>query len=97
MSYYQKSKFSVTNHALVRARQRLPDAKDKSDLILEYHLLSLLEQAGNPEFKDNYYDYYYLYQYDKKMLYVVVNRNSNLVITVTKMSVEKQLSICFKK
>lgn len=97
MSYYQKSKFTITTHALVRARQRLPDAKDKSDLILEYHLLNLLEQVGSPEFKDNYYDYYYLYQYDKKLLYVVVNRNNNLVITVTKMSVEKQLSICYKK
>lgn len=97
MSYYQRSKFSVTTHALVRAKQRLPDAKDKSDLILEYHLLNLLEQAGNPEFKDKYFDYYYLYQYNKKSLYVVVNRHSNLIVTITKMSVEKQLSISYKK
>ncbi|MDE5617729.1 MAG: hypothetical protein K2I36_02715 [Ureaplasma sp.] len=97
MSYYQKNKFSITKHALVRAKQRLPDAKDKSDLILEFHLLNLLQQIGRPEFMDNHYDYYHLYQYDKKYLYVVVNRSSNLIITVTKISIEKQLNICYKK
>jgi hypothetical protein len=89
MSYYQRPKFNVTDHCILRVKQRLKISGDVFDLRIK-----VAEMISNSylEFKDS--DNYSYYLYDaKQSTYFVVDTNSNIAITFTKISYDKKIKL----
>ena len=91
MSYYQKNKFIITDHALIRVKQRIENFKHKSDFEIVQLLNDYLNNT-NVEFSDNNYDYYH-YDCKIKYLYIVVKRCNSLIISVTPISHAKKINL----
>ncbi len=93
MGFYNTSKFIITHHALIRAKERLDWGID-SDLIIEAKLKVMLSQSY-VEFDSKGYLYYPIPNSDK--YYFVVKENENqdkfLVTTVTEMSMAKKMKL----
>lgn len=93
MSYYQRSSFSVSNHAISRAKQRVNNWKTLDDFQIRVNIINLLNKSYSPEFSDKNYDYYHLYDEFNKYLYIIVKRNSGLVVSITPISHHKKIHI----
>ncbi|AHI53891.1 hypothetical protein SSABA_v1c04840 [Spiroplasma sabaudiense Ar-1343] len=91
MSYYFKHNYSFSDHGLQRASERLR-LKDMDFFSVKEHCMKLIDNS--------------LYQFEtsrhiyikvaKSELFFVVNKLNNLVVTVTKMSVSRQLEVIDK-
>ena len=93
MSYYQRSKFSVSNHAILRARQRIRGLQFLDEVMVRGIILDMLSKIGMPEFSDSTCDYYRIHGQKDKYLYFVVQRANQLVTTVTPISFEKKYNL----
>ena len=93
MSYYQRSKFVVSNHAILRARQRIKGLQFLDEVMVRGIILDILAKIGAPEFSDTFCDYYRVHGQKDKYLYIVVQRNNHLVTTITPISFEKKYNL----
>lgn len=90
MSFYFQSKFIVTDHCLVRLKQRIPRFKEMSNLLAEASLKDLLRQL-QPEFQDAHTDYYFIERIKGKDYYAVVRREKHLITTIKPISANQKI------
>lgn len=91
MSYYKKSKFIITNHAVDRAKKRM-NMKNESDFMVKIKIKEIIEYSY-AEFSNN--DIYYYQVPNQSDYYFVVkmkNDNEYIVMTITKMSYDKKIN-----
>lgn len=93
MSYYQKSNYIVTNHAICRAKQRIKEWAIFDDFQIRIKINNFLTQCNGPDFSDSNYDYYHFNNSQNKYLYFIVNKNNGLVISLTPISHHKKIHI----
>ena len=93
MSYYQKSKFSVSDHAIARAKQRIPEYSNLDNFDVKTEIINYLYKHSFPEFSDFKCDYYLYSKLPNKYLYIIVDKKTNLVISITPISHNKKISI----
>lgn len=96
MSYYQKNNFSFTDHAIVRAKERITEYSKLSNLMVKVELLNLLRLVPYPEFEDKRFAYYHLPNKVSKYLYAVVEKKNNLIVTVTTITHQKKIDLFSK-
>ncbi|UWD35279.1 hypothetical protein NX779_01420 [Mycoplasma cottewii] len=85
MSYYYRHNFSFSYHGLQRAKERLK-LKDKKDYEVKEICLDHIRNSTK-SFHDSRYNYI---SASNTNIYFVVEKNSNLIVTVTEISAEKQ-------
>ncbi|PPE05069.1 hypothetical protein EELLY_v1c07570 [Entomoplasma ellychniae] len=88
MSYYYKPIINYTSHALQRAKERL-NLKDKPDWEVKAAIKKHM-QASTKSFDQKNTVYVSASNSD---IYFVIDMNTNTLITVTKVSPEKMLSL----
>lgn len=93
MSYYQKSKFCVSDHAIARAKQRIPEFSYLDNFDVKTRIINYLYKHYFPEFSDLNYDYYHFNNISSKYLYIIVDKKTNLVISITPISHHKKINI----
>ncbi len=93
MSYYQKSNFKVTSHAISRAKLRIKNWNNYDDFQIRIKIIQFLENNQFPEFSDNLYDYYHFPDNYNKYLYFIVDNKKGLVISLTPISYYKKINI----
>lgn len=87
MSYYFKNKYQFTNHGLLRIKDRL-NLKTKTDLeIINY--CSKLIDLSHEIYETNTMKYVKI---NNKNLYFVINKNGNLILTLSPIKPEKLLA-----
>lgn len=96
MSYYYRSKFSVSNHAILRARQRIKGLRELDEVMVRGKIIEMLEKIRNFEFEDSTHMYYRIYGQKDHYLYFVVQKSNFLVTTVTPISFEKKYKLLNK-
>jgi len=92
MSFYSKSDFAITHHALIRAKERLNWGND-GDLIIEAKLKEMLSK-GYIEFDKNNVFYYRVQELDDYYFVVVKSEKDDklLLTTITKISMSKRIN-----
>ncbi len=92
MSFYNKSNFAITHHALIRAKERLDWGKD-SNLIIEAKLKDMLSR-GYIEFENNGALYYRVQELDDYYFIVIESEKDDklLLTTITKISMSKRMN-----
>lgn len=93
MSYYQKSNFKFTNHAIARAKQRIPFLGQMSDLMIQSKILEFLEIMAVPDFFDRNYQYFRINWAYQNYLYVVATKTTNIIVTITTISHAKKINL----
>ena len=89
MSYYQKDNHVFSYHGLQRCKERL-GLKDIDDFQVHQEVMKLIRNSSHFfETKNEIY----IAAGNTKQLYFVINKTNNLIITCTKISVEKQLTL----
>lgn len=88
MSFYSRNEFSVSHHAIERAKQRLNYSG--SNLEIE---LRILKDLDGVHFEFETRTDYYFEVPNKYNYYFVVSKNNSLVITVSRISYNKKLSL----
>lgn len=88
MSYYYKSNISYSSHALQRAKERL-NLKEKKDWEVKEQVKKHI-QASTKSFDKGYTTYVSASNTD---IYFVIDVRTNTIITVTKISPEKMLTL----
>ncbi|AVP49128.1 hypothetical protein [Williamsoniiplasma luminosum] len=88
MSYYYKHNYSFSYHGMQRVKERL-NMKDVEDFKVKDEVMRLIK-LSNSQFETRY-DLYI--SAGNSQLYFVINKESNLIVTCTKVSVEKQLEL----
>ncbi|WP_027063227.1 hypothetical protein [Mesoplasma seiffertii] len=88
MSFYYKHNYVFSDHGLQRCRERLnlksaPDYEVKEAVIKHIQNSTRSFEAGNEIYISA----------SNTQIYFIIDRRSNLIITATKISAEKQLSI----
>ncbi|AXK51166.1 hypothetical protein [Spiroplasma alleghenense] len=91
MSYYFKHNYVFTDHGLQRACERLNLNKENMFEAKE-HCMKLIDKSTY-EFHTTNHIYI---RVGKTEIFFVINKLQNLIITVTKMSVAKQLEVIDK-
>lgn len=92
MKKHNFQKFNFSNHSLIRAKQRLEEInKNDNELIIQSKLREMLNKISVHEFEDN--NHYYFKIPNVFSTYIVVKKNNNLVITITKISDHKKIKI----
>lgn len=95
MTKHNFQKFIFSNHALMRCKERIKDInKNDSDLIIQSKLRGLLIKIEFHEFEDK--NHYYFKVPNQYGMYVVVKKSNYLVITVTKISDAKKITLLSK-
>ncbi|MCL8211173.1 hypothetical protein LD125_00323 [Mesoplasma sp. JKS002658] len=93
MSYYQQaSNFEYSDHGLQRVKERLK-MKDKTDWEVREEVRRLVNLSTHG-FEDNHY--YYVGVGKSKDMFFVFSKDENVLITCTKISVEKQMKLISK-
>jgi len=88
MSYYYKSEYNFSDHALQRCKERL-NMKNQSDSVVKKRVNELIKKSIRSfETKKEIY-----ISAGNSDLFFVINKENNLIITCTKISVEKQLTL----
>lgn len=85
MSYYFKSKFSLTNHGFIRIKQRIKKCQNMSFNEVITYVNNLLDNVTY-EFSDHQYKYYRYPLSDLYSYYFYVEKNNNLIVTFSPMS-----------
>ncbi|WP_339022308.1 hypothetical protein [Spiroplasma endosymbiont of Crioceris asparagi] len=88
MSYYEKNKYSISTHSFYRIKERL-NMRSKTDLELNIFVNELINNST--DVIDTKKTLYVNTQIND--VYLVIDKISNLVITATKISHEKQIRI----
>ncbi|ATZ17325.1 hypothetical protein ELUMI_v1c06030 [Williamsoniiplasma luminosum] len=88
MSYYYKHNYSFSYHGMQRVKERL-NMKGVEDFKVKDEVMRLIK-LSNSQFETRY-DLYI--SAGNSQLYFVINKESNLIVTCTKVSVEKQLEL----
>lgn len=91
MSYYFKSYYSFSDHALARAKERLK-LKHLSDLEITNYCLKLIESSHEIHETKNY-SYINVNQTN---LFFVLSKNENLIITLSPFKPDRLLGILDK-
>ncbi|WP_338973067.1 hypothetical protein [Spiroplasma endosymbiont of Panorpa germanica] len=91
MSYYFKHNYVFSDHGLQRACERLKLNRENTFEAKE-HCMKLIDKSTY-EFETSNHIYIKI---AKTELFFVVNKTNNLIITVTQMSVSKQLEVIEK-
>lgn len=93
MSYYQRSKYQVSNHAILRARQRIPGLKYLDEVMVRGKILEMIDRISSYEFTDGHCDYYHIPNQKCPYLYFVVNKHNQLIMTISPISFEKKFQL----
>ena len=91
MGYYYQHHLNFSFHCLQRIRQRIPIFKNENDWIIKEKIIKMIDNSSDRiETTQNLY-----IKLDdlKRDLYVVVEKKSRLIVTVTPMSPGKLLDI----
>lgn len=93
MSYYERSSFRFTDHAITRAKQRIANLANESSLMIQTKILELLRQTPAPEFIDHKYKYFRIHWQNPKYLYIVATKDTNVIVTITTISELKKINL----
>lgn len=88
MSYYYKHDYNFSYHGLQRCKERLR-LKDVEDFKVKEIVMTLIKQSTH-SFETNNEIYI---KAGKSHNYFIINKTSNLIITCTQVSIEKQFSL----
>ncbi len=88
MSYYYSHQFQFSTHGLQRIKERL-NIKHMDDFQAKDHCIKLLENHGD-YFEDRNFRYYQVLQ---KNLYFVVQKDGDVIVTLTPISPSKMLKL----
>ncbi len=92
MSFYNKSHYQFSNHAIQRIKERLTIPKD-SELAVKNFVIRQIENSSY-QFSGDKFLYVDISSGNKyRDFFIVIDKNTNLIITVTKMSGSKILSL----
>jgi hypothetical protein len=89
MSYYSQQRYNFSTHGLQRCRQRLK-LKDKKEYEVKEKVYQLIKESIF-QFETNR-DLYISAGKNTK-LYFVINKENNLIITCSPISIEKQMQL----
>ena len=93
MSYYQQANnFEYSDHGLQRVKERLK-MKDKNDWEVREEVRRLI-RLSTYSFEDNHYDYVSVGK--SRDMFFVFSKDEHVLITCTKISVEKQMKLIGK-
>ena len=93
MTYYQRNNFSVSSHAICRAKQRIKEWNSFDDFHIRIKIVEFLSKERCPEFSKDKYDYYHFPSSHQKYLYFIVDNRNNLVISISPISHHKKINI----
>ncbi len=91
MSYYQKINIILTDHAIFRAKQRIPILKNKSNIEIKIYIDKLIK-GSHYSFESKTDEYIML----EKRIFAVFQKNNNIVKTITPISYEREYHISIK-
>ncbi len=90
MSYYTFRRFNLSDHVLVRIKERIKNYQKLEDYLIRDEINKLLNRL-NPSYDDGRFYYYQhpeMYGY-----YFVVSKDSYLIVTFSKISYDKLLRL----
>ncbi|MBH8622446.1 MULTISPECIES: hypothetical protein [Spiroplasma] len=91
MSYYYQHKLGFSFHGLQRIRERIPLFKNENDWIIKDKIIKMIDNSSDRiETRSNLY-----IKLDdlEGNLYVVVEKQQRLIVTVTQISPKKLLDV----
>ncbi len=92
MSFYNKSHYQFSHHAIQRIKERLNIPKN-SELAVKNFVIKQIENSSYQFIEDNFL-YIDISSGNKyRNFFIVIDQEKNLIITVTQMSGSKMLSL----
>ncbi len=92
MSFYNQSYYQFSHHAIQRIKERLNIPKE-SELAVKNFIINQIKNSAY-SFDQDQFTYVDISSGNKyRDFYVIIEKNNNLIITVTKMSGSKILSL----
>ncbi|AGM24704.1 hypothetical protein [Spiroplasma chrysopicola] len=91
MGYYYQHKLAFSDHGFQRIKERIANFKNENEWIVKEKIIKMIDNSSD---RIETRDYLYIKLDDLKgNLYVVIQKNAKLIITVTPMSPQKILDI----
>ncbi|WP_253301434.1 hypothetical protein [Spiroplasma endosymbiont of Phyllotreta cruciferae] len=94
MGYYYQHKLGFSFHCLQRIRERIPLFKEENDWVIKEKIIKMIENSS--EWIETRHNLYIKLDDLEGNLYVVVEKQHRLIVTVTPMSPNKLLDVITK-